>query len=89
MMKLEKSLAPLKVVSGAYRGMPFSISSEMAEEIIREFGLKLECRNGDMSGEKSALFEWEGVTLRIKQTWTRHWELYKGDWKPDPHWTGD
>jgi len=79
----------LTVVRGAYEGIPFTIGNDVAEHIIKEHKLTLECRHCDMSGEKSALFEYEGKTLRLERTWTGRWEIYLGDWKPDPHWTGD
>jgi len=79
----------LQVTSKSARGVPWSIPREWAEELIREQNLNLQCRNGDISGEASALFQFNGQTLRLRRHWTGRYELYHGDWKSDPHWTGD
>ena len=70
-------------------GLPITIREGIAKEMIDHFKLKLTCRIGDMTGEASALFKWEDVTLRIKKHWTGQYRLFKGDWKRDPRWTGD
>jgi hypothetical protein len=86
----EKSYSnALKLIKKAHKGISFSISKRMAEDLIKDFNLKLEQRHYNMSGETSALFEFEGEQIRIENEWTGSYRLYHGDWESDPHWTGD
>jgi hypothetical protein len=72
-------------------GLSLTITAICAQDIIEHFRLKLECRfdKGDLGREESALFTYRGEILRLKKTWMGRWELYHGDWQPDPRWTGD
>ncbi len=70
-------------------GIGFSIPKEWVDDLVKQKGLTLECRGGDMSGEKSSLFDHKGETLRVKLSFPNRWKIFRGDWKPDPHWTGD
>jgi len=79
----------LDIAVSSTEGMGWSISRDWADELVSRFGLELECRNGDMSGEVSALFLYKGETLRLKLSFPNHWRIFRGDWKPDPHWAGD
>lgn len=88
----EKCYVPvLDVASGGLEGIGWAVPNEWAEDLIDDFKLELKSRglHGDITGEKSALFTYKGETLRLKQDWMRRFKLFKGDWKPDPHWTGD
>lgn len=79
----------LSLASHWYPGMPLHISEAQAETLITKYNLTLYCGAGDMSGEAHALFEHNGETIRLKRNWMKRYELYHGEWQPDPHWTGD
>jgi len=79
----------LEIVSKFNEGFCLAISDDWAQEIIKDFGLELKCGTGDMTGEKHALFEYKGIIIRLKKTWMRTYKLFRGEWKSDPHWTGD
>lgn len=70
-------------------GIPWSIDENWACQLISKHKLELKCGDGDMTGEAHAIFQHNGETLRLKLTWLGHFEIYHGEWKPDPHWTGD
>jgi len=82
-------LTALNLVKKAPKGIPFSISHDWAEQLQTDFNLTLKQRNSDMTGEKSALFEYDGEMIRIEKDWMGHYNLYRGEWESDPHWTGD
>ena len=79
----------LDIAARTYEGLGWSILEGWADELVKHFGLTLECRDGDMTGEVSALFRHKGEVLRLKKSFPHHWQIFHGDWKPDPHWTGD
>lgn len=79
----------LDIASRASKGIGFSIPKEWFDDLVKQKNLTLECRNGDMSGEKSALFEHKGETLRLKLSFPGRRQVFHGDWEPDPHWAGD
>lgn len=79
----------LDIAARGFEGIGLSIPESWANQLVEQFGLSLECRNGDMSGEKSALFQYNGQTLRLKLSFPHRWQVFRGDWKPDPRWTGD
>lgn len=79
----------LDIVSKASEGVGFSIVKDWANDLIARYELEMTQGPGDMSGESSALFDYNGVQLRLKRTWMKQYLVYKGPWKPDPHWTGD
>ena len=81
----------LNVASRGTEGIPLTINSNVAQDIIDKFNLKLEQRfgKGDLTGEKSALFEWNNTTIRLTNEFPNKWRVYKGDWKRDPRWAGD
>lgn len=83
------SKAALDVVSHASEGIGFSISKEMADEIISHFSLVMKQASHNLSGETSAIFQRNGTTLRLELNWMKSYRLYHGEWKPDPHWKGD
>ncbi len=80
----------LDLVSTCSEGICFGIPKEWVDDLVKQKGLTLECRGGgDMTGEKSALFAHNGETLRVKLSFPGRGNVYRGDWKPDPHWRGD
>lgn len=79
----------LDLAAKAHPGIGFSIPKEWVDDLVKQKGLTLECRRGDMTGEKSALFDYNGETLRVKLSFPNRWQVFHGDWEPDPHWTGD
>lgn len=79
----------LDLVAKSYPGIPWHIPEDWANQLIEKHGLRLESGHGDISGEAHALFTHNGETIRLKRTWLKQFELYHGEWKPDPHWTGD
>lgn len=76
-------------VSKMPSGVSISITDSMGMKIVENYGIILKCNDGDISGEESGLFEYNNEIIRIKKTWTKRWELYHGEWKSDPNWTGD
>jgi len=83
-------LMVLNIIKKACKGIPLTISKEWAKLIIKDFKITLEERGsaGDLWGEKSALFEYEGEIIRLKKEGS-FYRLFHGDWESDPHWTGD
>ncbi len=79
----------LTVARAGAEGIPWALGENWGEALIRRFGIKMECRMGDLTGEESGLFIYENTLMRLKKTWTNQYQLYKGDWKPDPRYTGD
>lgn len=81
----------LNLAAKSYPGIPWSIPTEWAEQLTKEHNLedKMACGPGDMTGEAHALFYHNGEVIRLKRDWMKHYQLFHGDWKPDPHWTGD
>lgn len=84
----------LEIVAKVPEGMGWAISEEDGMRILKDFALTLttdmERAGGPMtSGNKGAKFEYRGMIFRVEREWTGKWKLYKGIWKPDPHWTGD
>lgn len=90
-MVMEKSglECAMDIAAHGFAGIGFSILKEWAEKLIEERHLVMECGRGDMSGEAHALFQHNGETLRLKRDWMGHYQLFHGDWEPDPHWRGD
>jgi len=83
--------AVCKVAAGTVlQNMGWSLPENMAESLIKDLSLTLSQRRTDLTGETSALFEFEGTTLRLKHGGCpKRYTLHRGEWKPDPHWTGD
>lgn len=79
----------LDIAARASKGIGFTIPNVWVLDLVEQKSLTLECRRGDMSGEKSALFEHKGETLRLKLSFPGRWQVFHGDWEPDPHWAGD
>jgi hypothetical protein len=79
----------LNITKKAHKGIPFAISREWADILIGEFRLQFTCGPGCMTGEQSALFNYEGEIIRLHQDWMKRWTLYHGQWEPDPHFAGD
>lgn len=79
----------LEVAASGTEGVGWAIPEQWAHQIIDRFGLELVQGRGDMTGEKHAMFEFNGVELRLKYEFPQHWKVYRGAWKTDPHWTGD
>lgn len=72
-----------------YPGVPLSIPKDWAEQLIKHKKLELKDGPGDITGEAHVTFEHKGQVIRLKRTWTKSYLLFHGEWKPDPHWTGD
>lgn len=81
--------AALNVCSRGFVGIGWRIPQEWVDKLIAIFDLNFQTGHGDMSGEKHALFTYNDITIRLKYEFPQHWCLYKDEWKPDPHWTGD
>lgn len=81
----------MDLAAKASEGIPWCIGKEWGKQIIQEHQLekKMACGPGDMTGETHALFEHNGVVLRLKRDWMGNYILFRGHWHPDPHWTGD
>jgi hypothetical protein len=90
-MVMEKSglECALDLAAKGYPGIPWHIDAEWAQQLIAKHDLKLECGLGDMSGEGHAIFEHNGEIIRLKRDWMGKYMLFRGEWQPDPHWTGD
>lgn len=59
-------------------GDPVEISKEQAQELIKDYDLDLENGNGDLEGEKSALFNHNDSTLRLKKIWSGQYFVFNG-----------
>jgi hypothetical protein len=79
----------LNIIKTFAEWIGLSIPKNWAKMIINDFHLNLTQRNYNISGEKSAIFEFESEIIRIEHEWTGGYKLYHNDWKPNPHWTGD
>lgn len=84
-----KAESAIKVAASGCEGVGFTISKEMAEDLIEQMGLVMADGPGCMSGETMCPFAYNDVTLRLVRDWMGRYKLYKGLWKRDPHWTGD
>lgn len=74
----------LDMVSNSIEGVAWAIPEEWANKIILDNKLELKQRHYNMTGEKSAIFELNGKTIRLERMWTGRYKLYHGDWKSDP-----
>jgi len=79
----------LRIASSSCPALGWTLPTTFALELIDRFDLEPKQRRGDMTGERSALFDFEGETLRLKLCFPSRWKIFRGDWKPDPRWTGD
>ncbi len=79
----------LDTAARSQAGIGWTIPKEWVDQLVVKYDLHPEQRNGDMSGEFSALFQHNGETLRLKLSFPGRWQVFHGDWKPDPRWTGD
>lgn len=79
----------LNIVTHSPKGVGWTIPKEWADVIITMENIELKQRHYNITGEKSALFQRNGETIRLEKSWTGRYSLYHGDWEPDPHWTGD
>lgn len=79
----------LSITSKSIRGLAWPIPKEWADKLIKDNNLKLIQMHYNITGEKSALFSYKGETIRLERTWGGRYNLYHGDWEPNPHWTGD
>jgi hypothetical protein len=79
----------IEIAIKSVAGIGWYIPADWADEIIKQKQLEMQNRHSDITGEVSALFIHNNVQLRLKKNWLGNYAIYKGDWKPDPHWTGD
>ena len=82
------SESTVSVVSGFHEGVGLTIDETMAYTIIERFNLTVGRREYDTMGEKSALFEFDGIELRLQYEFLQRWRLYRGERQKDRNWTG-
>ncbi|MCK5014414.1 MAG: hypothetical protein KAS66_11400, partial [Candidatus Omnitrophica bacterium] len=56
--------------------MGYLISNRNAENLIKDFNIKLKCENGDKPYEESALFIYERKVMRIRHSNDNRWLIY-------------
>ena len=88
-MVVDGLTSALNIASSSPKGLAWPISEEWAKRLILNNHLELTQRHYNITGEKSALFLYNGETIRLEKTWRGMYNLYHGDWEPNPHWTGD
>ncbi len=96
-------LAPeevLDLVVNAPKGVPFTVSEEMARRIAEEYGLELRKRGIEKPRtsptNRGDVFKYPDPedgelehTVRLEIEFPNRYVLYHGEWEPDPRWTGD
>ena len=81
--------AVLEFTRNAAPMIGWTISPDWAQAFVEHFELEFDLKAGGVTGEKHALFEYEGSALRLQLEFPNRWKLYHGPWKRDPAWTGD